>query len=82
MCILGKPRDSYITKFNLPQAFYNYFEEMDDIIPYDLAKLLNKYNWYNESDVIQAADLLGKLICWDFDERLSAEDALKHSFFN
>ncbi len=82
MCILGKPSNSYLHKFNLPQAFNNYFEEMDEIVPYDLAKLLNKNKWYKESDVIQAADLLGKLICWDTNERLSADEALKHSFFN
>jgi serine/threonine protein kinase len=81
MCILGKPNKSYFTKYNLPQSFINFFNEMEEIIPYDLAKYLNKSKLYNDEDCKLAGDLLYKVICWDPQERLSAADALKHPFF-
>jgi len=36
---------------------------------------------YSESDRRKAADLIGKLVRWVPDDRLSAEEALEHEFF-
>ena len=81
MCVLGKPSKSFLNKHNLPQSFLNFFNEMDEIVPYDLPKLLNKSKIYNDEEIKSAADLLGKVICWEPTERLSAAEALKHPFF-
>jgi serine/threonine protein kinase len=80
MCVLGKPTKEYLKKFNLPTQFQNFFDNMDEIVPYDLTKLLNKSRNYYDDEVRQAADLLSKVICWEPSERLSAAEALRHPF--
>lgn len=82
MCVLGKPSTNYFNKFNLPQTFLNFFNEMDDIVPFDLKKLLNKNKAYDNDRLEYAAQLLSKIITWEPSDRLSAADALKHPFFN
>ena len=81
MCVLGKPSKQYFTKFNIPGSFLNFFNEMDEIVPYDLNKLLNKNKHYSDEDARLAKDLLAKVICWEPKERLSAAEALNHPFF-
>lgn len=81
MCVMGKPTENYFRKFNLPQNFINFFAELEDIVPYDVKKMLNKSKEYEDRDLKEAADLLIKLICWDTDERLTAREALNHPFF-
>lgn len=81
MCVLGKPPMSYFQKWNMPSTFLNFFKEMDEIAPYDLNKLLNKSRAYGDSEIKEAADLLKKLLSWDPSDRLSAAEALRHSFF-
>lgn len=80
MCVLGKPDQAYFRKFGLPPNFMTFFNDMDEIVPYDLKKMLNKNRTYADNDVAAGADLLSKLICWDPNERLSAADALNHPF--
>ena len=82
MCVLGKPASNYFGKFNLPQNFLNFFNDMEEVVPYDLKKLLNKNKSYDNNSLEKAADLLAKTICWEPSERLTAEEALKHPFFN
>ncbi len=81
MCVLGKPPQSYFSKWSLPATFLNFFREMEEITPYDIPKLLNRNRHYIDSEVKEAADLLKKLICWDPTERLTASEALRHPFF-
>ncbi len=81
MCVLGKPAKSYFNKFNLPQNFMIFFNEMDEIVPYDLKKLLNKSKTYEDEDIEVAADLLVRIIAWEPSDRLTAAEALKHPFF-
>ena len=38
--------------------------------------------FYDNDDIKSAIDLLFKLIAWDPSDRISAEDAIKHEFFN
>lgn len=80
MCVLGKPSKEFLKKFSLPQQFQVFFENMDEIVPYDLGKLLNKNGQYYDKEVRLAADLLSKVICWEPSERLSAAEVLKHPF--
>ncbi len=82
MCVLGKPGVNYFNKFNLPQNFLNFFNEMDEVIPYDLKKLLNKNKVYDNDKIENAAHLLSKIICWEPSDRLSATEVLKHPFFS
>jgi serine/threonine protein kinase len=80
MCVLGKPTDNYFKKFNLPQTFFEYFQNMEDIVPCNLTKLLNKNRFYVDDDIVQAADLLKNIICFESKERLSAKQVLNHPF--
>ena len=82
MCVLGKPPPKFFTKFTLPQNFINFFNEMDEVVPYDISKLLNKSKVYESEDVNLAADLLSKIMCWEPSERMTAAEVLKHSFLN
>lgn len=82
MCVLGKPKKDYLKSYNLPQNMLNFFNELEEIVPYDIKKLLNKNKEYDEGKISQAADLISKLICWNPNERLSAAEALRHDFFS
>jgi serine/threonine protein kinase len=82
MCVLGTPPMSYFSKFNIPTDYINFFKSMDEIIPTDVKKLLNKSKKYDEDDVRSATDLLLKLVAWDPSDRFTAEEALKHAFLS
>lgn len=73
---------SYFSKYNIPTDYMNFFKNMEEIIPADVNKLLNKSKKYEDNDVKLAADLLLKMIAWDPSERLSAEMALSHPFLS
>jgi serine/threonine protein kinase len=81
MCILGKPRQSFFKNFSLPTNFQQFFDGMEEIVPCDMRKLLNKNKCYDERDVILATDLLSRLICWEPEQRFTASQALEHEFF-
>lgn len=82
MCVLGTPAMTYFSKFNVPTDYMTFFKNMEEIVPCDIDKLLNKMKKYEEEDIKMAADLLLKLIAWDPNDRLSAEVALKHPFLS
>jgi serine/threonine protein kinase len=82
MCILGNPSSNYFTKYGLGQEFLKFFKEMEQVVPCDIKKLLNKSKTYDDRDVLLAQDLIFKLIDWDPTSRLSAAAALEHDFFN
>jgi hypothetical protein len=80
MCVLGTPPMSYFEKFNIPADYMNFFKSMDEIVPADVDKILNKSKKYDEEEIKLAGDLLLKMIAWDPSERMSAEIALAHPF--
>jgi serine/threonine protein kinase len=81
MCVLGNPSPSYLKKYGMAAEFVKYFEGMDQIVPCNLRKLLNKSNYYPDKDIELAEDLIFKLIDWDPVNRISAAQALEHEFF-
>ena len=82
MALLGKPDDNYFEKFKLPADMLNYFtKSMDNWIKQDLKPIINEFGVYNERDVELAADLIDKCLTYDWENRITAEQALKHPFF-
>ena len=49
---------------------------------FSLEEILNNNNIYNKKDIDEICDLLYNMINWDFNERFSAEECLKHKFFS
>jgi serine/threonine protein kinase len=82
MCVLGNPSQNYFMKYGLGQEFLKFFKEMEQVMPCDLKKMLNKSKVYSDRDLSAAEDLIFKLIDWDPENRLSAAAALEHEFFN
>jgi serine/threonine protein kinase len=82
MCVLGNPSQNYFIKYGLGQEFLKFFKEMEQVVPCDLGKLLNKSKTYLDRDILLAQDLIFKLISWDPVNRLTAASALEHEFFN
>ena len=54
-----------------------------DFGPTDLVEIMmsNSRNRYDRADMIQAADLIEKCLKWVPNQRISAIDALSHTFF-
>jgi serine/threonine protein kinase len=81
MCVLGNPSQSYLNKYGLSNEFLKFFKDMEQVMPCDLKKQLNKGKIYQDKEVRLAEDLIFKLIDWDPAKRLSATAALEHDFF-
>ncbi len=82
MCLLGKPEKEYFDKIQLPQDIKNYFSNLEELEKFDLKKILNKTNYYENKDIELACDLINKCLLWDWDKRITSAEALNHSFFN
>jgi serine/threonine protein kinase len=82
MAILGKPDDSYFQKFKLPADMLNYFtNHMEKWAKQDLKPIINEFGNYNDRDIELAADLIDKCLMYDWENRITAANALKHPFF-
>lgn len=82
MSVLGKPDDSYFEKFKLPADMTSFFtKHMENWIKQDLKGIINEFGNYNEKDVELAADLIDKCLMYDWENRITAEEALMHPFF-
>ena len=81
MCVLGNPSQNYFIKYGLSNEFIKFFKDMEQVVPCDLQKVLNKSKKYSDKDITLAEDLIFKLIDWDPVNRLSAAAALEHDFF-
>ena len=79
--VLGKPNISYIEQCNIPKKFKEYLKNYKINKLYSLKEILNKNNIYEEKDIDNACDLLYHMFNWDYNERYSAEECLKHKFF-
>lgn len=82
--IMGIPDNNYFKKFKLPESFYTYVTGLNNLEIYSLNEVLNPQdvNFYDDNDILIACDLILKMLEWNYDKRLSAEQCLKHPFFN
>ena len=81
--IIGKPDKKYLSQFDLPKNFLEYFEtinEIKDVKTYPLDELLNKKKFYKDEDINEACDLIFHMITWDYDTRYTAEECMSHPF--
>ena len=80
MCVLGNPGREYFSKFNLPKNYVDYFDsvKIKGIDKFD--KLINEDGYYDQTESKNAADLILKMLDFNIDKRLSAEQCLKHPF--
>lgn len=82
MCVLGKPDKKYFDRFNLTPDIKSFFSNFEELRKYDLRNIINANGIYSAQDVDLAVDLIEKCLLWDWDSRVTAEEALKHPFFN
>ena len=79
--VLGTPNCSFLEQFNMPKNFMQYLKNYKNNKLYTLQEILNKNNFYDKKDIEIACDLLYNMFKWDFNERFSAGQCLKHKFF-
>jgi len=81
--LLGKPSNSFFDRFpKLNVEIIKGLKEINEIVPYDIKKLFDPNKYYKKREIELAADLFKKLVCIDANERITAEEALKHEFFS
>ena len=80
--VLGMVNFDYLDQFDIPQSFKQYLKEYKIDKFYTLKEILNKDKHYSQKDMNDACDLLNNMLKWDYNERFSAEQCLKHKFFS
>ena len=79
--VLGMVDFDYLNQFDIPQDFKQYLKEYKIDKFYSLSEILNPQNHYSKKDIDEACDLLNNMLKWDYKKRFSAEECLKHKFF-
>ncbi len=81
MALLGTPTsdDKKYLYEGLSPSVKKMVEQIEHFEPVDLKKVFP--TTYKANDIAQAADLASKMLQWDPHKRISASQALKHSFF-
>ena len=80
--VLGKVDFDYLDKFDILPSFKQFLKEYKIDKFYTLSEILNKDKHYFPKDIDVACDLLNNMLKWDYNERFSAEQCLKHKFFS
>ena len=80
--VLGMPDINYLDQFDMPKCFKQFLKNYKPKRIFSLEEILNNNNIYNKKDIDEICDLLYNMINWDFNERFSAEECLKHKFFS
>lgn len=65
----------------IDQAKIDLVHKVDDMPKKNFIDILPKPDPYTTQDLVNAADLLTKMLDWVPSKRISCEDALKHTFF-
>ena len=80
-CVLGSPTDSDFEKLTelVEPKVLNLLKKATMVPKLDLPKVFKK-EWYGDEEVKMAADLVDKMLRWVPAERVSAMDAMNHSF--
>ena len=79
--VLGMPDLNYLNQFNMPKCFKQFLKNYKPKKIFSLEEILKVNKTCNKKDIEEACDLLYNMLNWDYNERFSAEDCLKHKFF-
>ena len=79
--VLGLPDFNYLDQFKMPHQFKNFLKNYKIKKFYSLEEILNKDYFYEERDIYEVCDLLYKMLKWNYNERFSADECLRHNFF-
>ena len=79
--VLGFPNFNYLDKCNLPENFKEFLKNYKIEEFYSLKQILNKDKVYNKKDIEDVCDLIENMLKWNYDERYTAEECLRHKFF-
>jgi len=82
LSILGTPskEDQEYLYSNLSPKIKEKINKLDNFSTVDFKEIFPKN--YSKTDIEQAVDLLGKMLVWDPKNRIDADTASKHKFFN
>ena len=80
--VLGMVDFNYLEQFNIPSAFKQFLKNYKIDKFYGLPEILNSKNYYSQLDIEEACDLLNNMLKWDYNQRLTAEECLRHKFFS
>lgn len=82
VAVLGLPSIEILRKMSeqITQTTIDLVHKLDDLQKVNLQQIL-PYKDYNQPDIIDAADLIGKMLKWVPGERITCSEALKHKFF-
>ena len=78
--VLGLPDSNYLEQFKIPKEIKEYLKNFKVKSTYSWEEILNKENIYDKKDIDDVSDLLYKMMKWDYNERYSAKQCLKHKF--
>ena len=79
--VLGLPDSNYLEQFKIPKEIKEYLKNFKVKSTYSWEEILNKENIYDKKDIDDVSDLLYKMMKWDYNERYSSKQCLKHKFF-
>jgi len=79
--VLGMVDFNYLSQFDIPIPFKQFLKDYKIEKFYSLSEILNAKHYYSQTDIDEASDLLSNMLKWDYNQRYSAEDCLRHKFF-
>ena len=80
--VLGMVDFNYLDQFDIPLPFKEFLKSYKIEKFYSLSEILNAKKHYSEKDIDEASDLLYNMLKWDYNERFTAEECLRHKFFS
>ena len=83
LCLIGNFPEDYLDKFeDLDEIQRAYFTKVNQkhYRGCNITKYLNPKGEYKNDDIENATDLLKRLLNWDWEKRLSADECLLHPF--
>jgi serine/threonine protein kinase len=79
--VLGMVDFNYLSQFDIPIPFKQFLKDYKIEKFYSLSEILNAKHYYSQTDIDEASDLLSNMLKWDYNQRYSAEECLRHKFF-